>query len=181
MHNAQGNWFKAQPVGTIPHSLIAVSNGNTIEAADKFNKYFPKNNLIALVDFNNDCVNQSLEAARKFRDKLWGVRLDTAENLVDKSLKSLSEKNNRLHGVSPVLVKMVRKSLDKEGFKKVKIIVSGGFNTDKITRFEKEKTPVDIYAVGSAMLVGKNDFTADIVMVNGKPISKTGRKFITLR
>jgi nicotinate phosphoribosyltransferase len=178
---AQGNWFKAQPVGTIPHSLIAISNGNTIEAAAKFNKYFPKDNLITLVDFNNNCINQSLEAARKFGDKLWGVRLDTAENLVDKSLKNLNEKDNRLHGVNQTLVKMVRKALDKEGFKKVKIIVSGGFNTNKITWFEKEKAPVDVYAVGSAMLEGKNDFTADIVMVNGKPISKTGRKFITLR
>src|ERR1035437_9189520 len=31
--SAHGDWFKAEPIGTIPHSLIAVSNGNTVEAA----------------------------------------------------------------------------------------------------------------------------------------------------
>lgn len=173
---AHGNWLKIEPVGTIPHSLIAINNGNATEAAAEFNKYFPHNNLIALVDFNNDCVNDSLKTARMFGDQLWGIRLDTAENLVDKSLRKLVEKNNELHGVNPTLVKMVRKALSKEGFNKVKIIVSGGFNKDKISRFEKEKTPVDIYAVGSAMLDGKYYFTADIVKVEGKKIAKLGRK-----
>jgi nicotinate phosphoribosyltransferase len=174
--SAHGNWFKAKPVGTIPHSLIAISNGNTVEAARKFNQYFPKNNLITLVDFNNDCVLDTLKAARAFGNRLWGVRLDTAENLVDKSLQELNEKNNELHGVNPSLVKMLRVALDKEGFNKVKIIVSGGFNKDKISWFEKEKAAVDIYAVGSAMLEGKNDFTADIVTVESEKIAKFGRQ-----
>jgi len=177
---AHGSWLKTEPVGTIPHSLIAINNGNTVKAATKFNQYFPKNNLIALVDFNNDCVNESLKTARAFGNKLWGVRLDTAENLIDKSLQKLVEKNNKLHGVNPTLVKMVRKALDKEGFNKVKIIASGGFNQDKIIWFEKEKTPVDIYAVGSAMLDGKNDFTADIVKVKDKKIAKFGRKLMKI-
>jgi nicotinate phosphoribosyltransferase len=173
---AHGNWTDKEPVGTIPHSLIAVSGGNTIEAASKFSKYFPKNNLIALVDFNNDCVSESVKAANAFGNKLWGVRLDTAENLVDKSLQKRLEKNNDLHGVNPTLVKMVRRAFDSEGFNQVKIIVSGGFNKDKISWFEKEKTPVDIYAVGSTMLEGKNDFTADIVEVDGKKMAKFGRQ-----
>lgn len=177
---AQGNWFKAEPVGTIPHSLIAVSGGNTVKASTKFNKYFPKNNLIALVDFNNDCVNEALKTAGEFGNQLWGVRLDTAENLVDKSLQKLVEKNNELHGVNPTLVKRVRKALDKNGFNHVKIIVSGGFNRDKIVWFEKEEAGVNIYAVGSAMLDGKNDFTADIVEVEGKKIAKFGRRLKAL-
>lgn len=178
---AHGNWFKSEPVGTIPHSLIAISNGNTIEAAEKYNKYFPKNNLITLVDFDNNCVRESLNAAEKFGEKLWGIRLDTAENLVDKSLQKLVEKENTLHGVNPTLVNLVRNTLDKNGFNKIKIIVSGGFNKTKIDWFEKEKAPVDIYAVGSAMLDGKNDFTADIVEVKGKKIAKFGREFKAIK
>jgi len=178
--SAHGNWFTTEPVGTIPHSLIATSNGNTVETARKFNQYFPKNNLIALVDFDNDCITESLKVARTFGSKLWGVRLDTAGDLVDKSLQKLVEKNNELHGVNPTLVKIMRNALDKEGFGKVKIIVSGGFNKDKISWFEKAKTPVDIYAVGSAMLEGKNDFTADIVKVDGKKIAKVGRKLMRI-
>jgi nicotinate phosphoribosyltransferase len=174
---AHADWIDSEPVGTIPHSLIAVSDGDTNSATSKFNRYFPKHNLIALVDFNNNCVDEALKAARLFGKKLWGIRLDTAENLVDKSLQRLAEKNKDLHGVNPMLVKLVRKKLDKEDFAHVKIIVSGCFNKDKINRFEKEKTPVDIYAVGSAMLEGKNDFTADIVEVEGKKIAKFGRKF----
>jgi nicotinate phosphoribosyltransferase len=174
---AHGNWFGVEPVGTIPHSLIALHGGNTVEAVTKFNQYFPKNNLIALVDFNNDCASESLKIAGVFGTKLWGIRLDTAENLVDKSLQELTEKNNSLHGVNPKLVSLVRKTLDKKGFTHIKIIVSGGFNKDKINWFEKEKAPVDIYAVGSAMLEGKYDFTADIVKVDDRKIAKYGRRF----
>ncbi len=173
---AHAEWLGKEPVGTIPHSLIAISNGNTIEAVGKFNRYFPKDNLIALVDFENDCVNESLQVAKAFGKKLWGVRLDTAENLVDQSLKRFTEHSNKLHGVNPTLVKKLRKTLDENKFEHIKIIVSGGFNQQKIAGFEKEKAPVDIYAVGSAMLEGKNDFTADIVEVAGKPIAKVGRK-----
>ena len=173
---AHGAWINKEPVGTIPHSLIAINDGNTPESVSLFNKYFPKNNLIALVDFDNDCINESLKVARTFGKKLWGVRLDTAENMVDNSLQNLPEQNNNLHGVNPTLVKMLRKALNKESFQHVKIIVSGGFDQEKIAWFEKEKAPVDVYAVGSAMLEGKNDFTADIVEVEGKPIAKLGRK-----
>ncbi|KKU82469.1 MAG: Quinolinate phosphoribosyl transferase [Microgenomates group bacterium GW2011_GWA2_47_8] len=43
--------------------------------------------------------------------------------------------------------------------------------------FEKEKTPVDGYGVGSALVHGNNDFTADVVKVNGKKMAKVGRVY----
>lgn len=188
---AMGNWWGASPVGTIPHALMAVNNGDTLASARQFMKHYPDVNLIALVDFENDCVRTSLELARALKGKLWGVRLDTAENIVDKSLtrsfsrsylvKGLDDGLFRgatsLRGVNPKLVKLVRNALDKEGFKSVKIVVSGGFDEDKIKRFEKEKTPVDAYGVGSSLLKGNNDFTADVVKVDGKKVSKVGRKY----
>lgn len=60
----------------------------------------------------------------------------------------------------------------------VKIIVYGGFCEEKIKLFERERTPVDVYGVGSILLKGNNDFTADVVKVGDKFIAKAGRKYI---
>ncbi|MCL4359651.1 nicotinate phosphoribosyltransferase [Patescibacteria group bacterium] len=176
---AQGKWFNGEAVGTIPHALIAVNNGDTIKTTSQYAKYFPKSPLIALVDFENDCVRTALQTAKHFGEKLWGIRLDTSENMVDNSLKESSENKSKLRGVNPTLVKTVREALNKQGFSHVKIITSGGFNEEKILWFEKERAPVDIYAVGSSMFDGKNDFTADVVKVEGKKIAKIGRKYIS--
>ena len=53
--------------------------------------------------------------------------------------------------------------------------MSGGFDPDKIRRFEAERVPVDSYGVGSSLFGGQDDFTADVVSVDGVPLSKTGR------
>ena len=178
--------FGKESVGTIPHALIALYGSDTIKAAEQFHRQYPEDNLIALVDFNNDCVRTSLEVARRFGKKLWGVRLDTAGDMVDFSLQETSllpsptrrgDMRGEVKGVNPTLVKLVRQALDQEGFGHVKIIASGGFNAEKIKWFEKEKTPVDVYGVGSALVHGENDFTADIVRVEGMPMSKVGRTF----
>ena len=60
--------------------------------------------------------------------------------------------------------------------KDLKIVVSGGFDAEKIDLFEKLNVPVDVYGVGSYLLKEKIDITADIVEVNGKPCAKVGRK-----
>ncbi len=80
-------------------------------------------------------------------------------------------------GVTPKLVEMTRRELDKNGFKNVKIIVSGGFNPDRIAEFEKRQVPVDAYGVGSYLMRGVNTFTAVIVMLEGKPCAKVGRQY----
>jgi nicotinate phosphoribosyltransferase len=72
---------------------------------------------------------------------------------------------------------MTRQALDKHGFKHVKIIVSGGFNPDRIAEFEKRQVPVDAYGVGSYLMRGVNAFTADIVLLGGRPCAKVGRKY----
>lgn len=137
--------------------------------------------IIALVDFDNDCVRTALEVAKALKGKLWGVRLDTAENMIDKNLTMLQRNNatmeKNLYGVNPKLVKLVREALDKEGFKSVKIVVSGGFDADKVKWFEEERAPVDVYGVGSGIIHGENDFTADVVMVEDKKIAKVGREY----
>lgn len=168
--DAGGAWLGKKGIGTIPHALIAAFNGDTAAASQAFEKHC-KSKVIALVDFNNDCVQTSLDVARKLGRKLSAVRLDTAENIKDKSVHG-SER-----GVSAELVRNVRKALDKEGFRWVKIIVSGGFNEEKLIRFNKLRVPYDAVGIGSWFYQDRVDFTADIVQVDGKPCAKAGRKY----
>ncbi|MGH2840669.1 MAG: quinolinate phosphoribosyl transferase, partial [Solirubrobacteraceae bacterium] len=51
----------------------------------------------------------------------------------------------------------------------------GGFDATRIAEFEAAGAPVDAYGVGSSLIRGANDFTADIVLVGGKPCAKAGR------
>ena len=78
-------------------------------------------------------------------------------------------------GVNRRLVEKVREALDGAGFRDVRIVVSGGFNAERIRQFEAAGVPVDAYGVGSALIRGENDFTADVVMVEGRPCAKVGR------
>ena len=57
----------------------------------------------------------------------------------------------------------------------MQIVVSGGFTVEKIRAFEAAGVPADVYGVGSSLLRGSNDFTADIVRVDGTPAAKVGR------
>jgi len=170
---AQVHFWSGKVAGTIPHALIAINNGDTVESTIQFARHI-KDKIIALVDFDNDCINTSLKVAKTLGQQLWGVRIDTAENLIDKSLQGKA--GNKYFGVNPSLIKLLRKTLDKNKFDYIKIIVSGGFNESKINDFEKSKTPVDVYGVGSALVKGNNDFTADIVKVGDKNLAKYGRK-----
>jgi len=168
--DAAAAWINQKAAGTIPHALIAAYQGDIAQTAAKFNQFFPQVNTVSLIDFHNHCVKGALESARKLNKKLWGVRLDTASNIADVSTP-------KHQGVNPLLVKKVRQALNKEGFNHVKIIVSGGFNPEKISQFEAVKTPVDIYTVGSWIFSGQIDFTADAVKLNGKNLAKVGRKY----
>ena len=173
----QASWWGGKGVGTVPHSLIASFGGNTVLAATKFAEWAPDDlNVTVLVDFENNSVGTALEVARALGKRLWGVRLDTSENLVDESL--LDELGDfRPTGVNERLVRKVRDALDADGFEHVKIVVSGGFTVEKIEAFEAAGVPVDSYGVGSSLIRGQNDYTADVVMTDGRPCAKVGRRF----
>ena len=82
-------------------------------------------------------------------------------------------------GVNPQLVTNVREALDAAGFEDVRIIVSGGFGVAKIRAFESQGLPVSAYGVGSSLVAndGSFDFTADIVLNEGRPSAKVGRAY----
>ena len=82
----------------------------------------------------------------------------------------------RRPGVAAELVELTRSELDKAGFRTCSIVVSGGFTAERIRAFEDAGVPVDSYGVGSSLIRGANDFTADVVMNDGKPCAKVGRE-----
>jgi nicotinate phosphoribosyltransferase len=173
----QASWWGGKGVGTVPHALISAYGGNTVLAATKFAEWAPVDlNVTVLVDFENDSVRTSLEVARALGDRLWGVRLDTSEVLVDRALWE-EMGDFKPTGVNERLVWKVREALDQNGFERVKIVASGGFDAEKIRAFEERGVPVDSYGVGSALIRGENDFTGDIVLTDGLASAKVGRRF----
>ena len=177
---AQASWWGGRGIGTVPHALIAAYGRNTVLAASKFAEWAEENdpnlNIVVLVDFDNDSVRTSLDVARALGSKLWGVRLDTSRTLVDHALwEEMGDFDPR--GVNERLVRKVRDALDENGFERVKIVVSGGFDVERIREFEAKGVPVDSYGVGSSLIRGDNDFTGDIVLTDGLPSAKVGRKY----
>lgn len=173
--DAQGERIGRQGIGTVPHALIAAYEGDTVLASQRFVEVFGAQvPFVALVDFDNDCVGTSVRVARALGERLQGVRLDTSASLVDVAFETEPDAEP---GVTPALVKKVRAALNAEGFAHVDIIVSGGLTADRVKRFVSEDAPVDAFGVGSAILHndGRFDFTADIVEVDGRAISKVGR------
>jgi len=173
--DAQASWWGSEGVGTVPHGLIAAYGGDTVLATRKFAEHLgPNVRLVTLVDFENDSVGTSLAVARALGDRLYGVRLDTSETMVDRSVIPQMG-SSKPTGVTPQLAWNVRRALDAEGFQRVKIVVSGGFDVEKIHHFERLGVPVDAYGVGSSLFQGRFDFTADVVLQEGKPCAKVGR------
>ena len=139
----------------------------------------PDINVTVLVDFENDSVETALEVARALGDRLWGVRLDTSETLVDR--RSGSEMGYfDPTGVNQRLVEKVRDALDAEGFERVKIVVSGGFDVEKIRPSRSAACRSTPTASARRSSAGENDFTGDVVLTDGQPVGE-GRTAATSR
>jgi nicotinate phosphoribosyltransferase len=149
------------PTGTMPHALIIIF-GDTVRAAEAFDRHIdPDVPRIVLVDTFKDEAEESLRVADALGDRLWGVRLDTP-----------SERGR----VTADLVKEVRARLDLAGHSRVKIVVSGGLDIDRIAYFKESGAPVDSFAVGSAISdASPIDFTGDLKEIDGRPVAKRGR------
>ncbi len=194
----QAAWWGGHGGGTIPHALIAAFFGDTAEAMVAFARYTPINvPRYVLADFNNDTIGDSLATAAAYwthyrealeagdsenqqRWTLDGVRLDTSLSVRDVSLN-----DGDPYGVNAKLVHVVRAALDRawESWNvphalreaaqaycaNIKIVVTGGFNAERINHFEKTGVPVDVYGVGSSLLrndhTTNTDFTMDVVRV----------------
>jgi nicotinate phosphoribosyltransferase len=175
--DAQASWWGGRGIGTVPHGLIAAYGGDTVKAATVFADHFESEmNITVLVDFDNHSTVTALAVAEALGPRLWGVRLDTGEDMVDRSLWD-ELGGFRPTGVNHRLVEKVRGELDRAGYTGVKIVASGGFTADRIREFEATGIPVDAYGVGSSLIRGQNDFTADVVLLEGRPCAKAGRHY----
>lgn len=202
--DAQGEWWDATGLGTVPHALQAAYGGDVVLSALKFAEYMPPEiKRIILVDYENDSVGTTLRVADAFlqrylpsgdpRYRLAAVRLDTSEAMTDKALENEPDRVER-RGVTPELVRKVHAALqqraaaypadspEREFYQGIGIVVSGGFNAAKIAEFERLELPVAAYGVGSSMFEGRYDFTADVVGVKQdgewRDEAKEGRRYI---
>ncbi|HSV72810.1 MAG TPA: nicotinate phosphoribosyltransferase [Chthonomonadales bacterium] len=216
----QGEWWGGAGGGTVAHAAIACFLGDTAETMMAFCAVLPPSiPRIALVDFHNDCVGDSLAVMRRMfaryrelvdagrteeaaRYVLFGVRPDTSGTMRDASVEPLGDPRLDF-GVNPRLCFRLRAAVDtafeaweqlpsrwvdraRDWCRAVRIIVTGGFNPERIRSFESEGVPVDVYGVGSSLFSNcarcgtANDFTADVVRVriDGRWIdmAKAGRR-----
>lgn len=177
--HAMNEWWGKEGMGTMPHALIQMYRGDIVAATKAYYDIFPEDELMALVDYNNDVITDSLKVARAFGEKLSAVRLDTSNTLVDKYFL----RNHHLmgtfdpRGVNPELIFALREALDDEGFDFVKIVASGGFDEERILQFEKANVPVDMYGIGRNLLKINIGFTGDNVLLNGTHSAKEGREY----
>lgn len=175
---AHGEWWGSEGGGTMPHALIQIMGGDTVKAAKAYSDVFPNEKVTALVDFHNDVVKDSLLVADVLKEKLAAVRIDTSDSLTDHYFDNIDKKsigNTKINGVNPLQVKALRKALDDHGYNYVKIVVSSGFDVEKIKWFKKENAPVDSYGVGSSLIKVDIGFTGDLVRLDGKELAKEGR------
>ena len=130
--------------------------------------------IVVLVDFENDSVRTALEVAAALGPRLWGVRLDTSNTLVDRSLWSQMGRFDP-RGVNPKLVRNVRRGArrGRRGPRQDRRL--GRLHRRQDRRVRGPGVPVDAYGVGSALIRGENDYTADVVRCDGAPVAKVGR------
>ena len=148
-----------EPAGTVPHAAILVM-GDTLKLAEAYDAVMPPEvGRTFLVDTFHDECEESLRLARAMGDRLGAVRLDTP---------------GERGGVTPALVKELRYRLNHEGFSKVKIVVTGGLNPERIKTLAE--AGADIFGVGSYIAHAEPmDMTMDLKEVDGKPVAKRGR------
>jgi nicotinate phosphoribosyltransferase len=152
-------WLKLPPSGTMPHALILIV-GDTVETMKLFDKIIDdKVPRVALIDTFMDEKFEAIRVAEAMSERLFAIRLDTPSSR---------------RGNFKALIDEVRWELNLRGFKKVKIIASGGLDEKAIL----ELNPVvDAYGVGTAISNAPVlDFSMDIVEVDGKPIAKRGKR-----
>jgi nicotinate phosphoribosyltransferase len=151
--NLQAGMLYGIPIfGTMAHSYIMVFDQEE-EAFRAFAKSFP-DRVFLLIDTYNT-VEGAKKALKLLKEgiKVLGVRIDS--------------------GDIPELCREVRGIFDQEGFKDVKILVSGGVDEYDIERWVSEGVPIDAFGVGTKLLTSADapylDIAYKLVEYEGKP------------
>lgn len=190
--------------GTMPHAFIGYA-GSTLRAAEMFHETFPDEEMTVLVDYFGREVTDSLEVCRRFPDLAaagrLGVRLDTPgsrfvegldppasyavlERHAPEAIRGYRNESELRYlvgaGVSAAAIYHLRDALDREGFPKVKVVVSSGFDPAKCKVMAEAGAPIDVVGTGSYLPQRWTETyaTADIIAYDGKPQVKVGREFL---
>ncbi len=167
-------------VGTIPHALENLYarkygfENAVVESTKAFDRVIPKNiPRVALVDYNNKEITDSLATAKALEERLAAVRVDTCgENIAEGGTKG-DRKYWEGRGVTAKAVYALRNELDNKGYHRAGIYISSGFsNPEKVKAFnEAEKFyNKQIYTgIGAGFLDDARTFTADIVAIADDP------------
>ncbi len=190
--------------GPMPHGLIGYA-GSTLRAAEMYDECFAREPMTVLIDYFAQEVTDSLEVCRRFPRRAakgqLSMRLDTpggrfVEDLDPAASYAVLERNvpgairgyrNETElrylvgpGVSAAAIWHLREALDREGFDKVKIVASSGFNPAKCKLMAEAKAPIDVVGTGSYLPESWSETyaTADVVVYDGQPRVKVGREFL---
>ncbi len=174
--NAQINLFDNDPnvkvIGTIPHALIHQYHNNLLEMIQDYKEIYPETDLYCLIDFENDVI-KTLEQIKPIMQLIKGIRIDTSNNLIDKSLEQ-----DGLFGVNAQLVDIVKNWLDRNNFLDKKIVVTSNINPNKINDINQQTSAVDFYGVGSYFNYPSVHVSADLVKYNDENYAKFGRNYL---
>jgi nicotinate phosphoribosyltransferase len=202
---ATAHYFgREHALGTMPHALIGYA-GSTLRAAEMFHETFPDQPMTVLVDYFGREVTDSLTVARRFpglaAEGNLSVRLDTPgsrfvegldptasyavlERHVPRVLRGYRSEQELRHlvgaGVSASAMWHVRAALNREGFQRVKIVASSGFDPAKCKVMAEALAPIDVIGTGSFLPQRWTETyaTADIIEYDGVKRVKVGREFL---
>jgi nicotinate phosphoribosyltransferase len=202
---ATAHYFgREHALGTMPHALIGYA-GSTLRAAEMFHETFPDQPMTVLVDYFGREVTDSLTVARRFpalaAEGKLSVRLDTPgsrfvegldpsasyavlERHVPRVLRGYRSEQELRHlvgaGVSASAIWHVRDALNREGFQRVQIVASSGFDPAKCKVMAEALAPIDIIGTGSFLPQRWTETyaTADIIEYDGVKRVKIGREFL---
>src|SRR5262245_42139877 len=203
--HATAHYFgQEQAMGTMPHALIGYA-GSTLRAAEMFHETFPEQPMTVLVDYFGREVTDGLTVARRFahlasQGKL-AVRIDTPgsrfiegldpsasyavlDRNVPDAIRGYRNETELRHlvgaGVSAAAVWHLREALNREGFQKVKIVASSGFDPAKCKVMAEANSPIDVIGTGSFLPQRWTETyaTADIIEYDGIKRVKIGREFL---
>jgi nicotinate phosphoribosyltransferase len=147
-----------KPKGTIPHSVILII-GDTVKCALAYDKTIAKEiPRTIIVDTFGDEKIEAIRLAKKLKDNLDAIRIDTPSSR---------------RGNLALIAREIREELDNRGFNGVGIFVSGGLDEYSL----KDLNPyAEGYGIGTSLSNAPTiNFSLDIVEIEGKLVSKKGK------
>ncbi len=140
-----GKHLQIPVFGTMAHSWVEVFDREE-DSFEKYYEVFPQDTTLLIDTYD---TIEGVKKVVQLKKDIRGVRIDSGNLLT--------------------LSRRVRKILDHHSMNQVKIIASGNLNEYKIRELVKARAPIDIFGVGTDMVVSRDfpalDFTYKLVQI----------------